>query len=74
MFYASVPCWDSPWAWGDPGHTRIITQGSLIFLDQDNYGRPDNPMTDYRGVYKANFEVEAVQEKNERFYFVLRAK
>ena len=72
--YATVPMWDSPWAWGDPGHTRIITKDSLIFLDQRNYERTsDTPMTDYRGIWKANFEPLAIQETEHRFGFVLRA-
>ena len=34
---ASTPSWDGIWAWGDPGHTRIISEGSLTFLNRDNY-------------------------------------
>jgi len=30
-------------------------------------------MTDYRSVYKADFEVVGGQEKSERFFFVLKA-
>ena len=72
MFFASVPCWDSEWAWGDPGHTRVITPGSLSFLEQKNYGKENNPMTDYRSIYKVDFSVEGGMEKNERMYFILR--
>lgn len=43
----------SPWAWGDPGHTRVIAPESFIFLSQANYGRP--PMTDYRPWYRGDF-------------------
>lgn len=54
----SCPKWDSPWLWGDPGHTRSISPQSLIFLDQENYkGVGSGPMTDYRHIYKANFRV-----------------
>ena len=70
-FYASVPSWDSEWAWGDPGHVRVVTPGSLLFLEQVNYGRPDNPMTDYRDIYKADFKVEGVQFHNERMFWVM---
>jgi SAM-dependent methyltransferase len=55
-FIGVCPKWDSFWAWGDPGHTRVITPQSLLFLDQAQYGQVgDTPMTDYRHVYKANF-------------------
>lgn len=73
-FLASTPCWDSIWAWGDPGHTRIISEASLVFLSQDNYEIENSPITDYRDIYKANFSVEGTQEQNERFYFVLKKK
>ena len=57
-FFATTPCWDSMWAWSDPGHTRIISQGSITFLSQDNYKDVGKtPMTDYRHVYKVNFEI-----------------
>lgn len=75
VFIASVPCWDSIWAWGDPGHTRVISEGTVHFLDQDSYKDIGaNPMTDYRHVYKADFKIEYAGEKDERFVFVLRKK
>lgn len=59
----SCPKWDSPWAWSDPGHSRLISQHSLIFLDQDNYSQiGTNPMTDYRHVYKAHFRTMVTTE------------
>lgn len=55
-FIGSCPMWDSPWAWSDPGHSRIFSKYTLIFLDQDAYNQVgDTPMTDYRHVYKGNF-------------------
>lgn len=72
---ATVPMWDSPWAWGDPGHTRIITEGSLIFLSQEEYGQcGKTPMTDYRPWYNADFELYAKEETEHSFGFVLRAR
>lgn len=70
--YGSVPCWDSPWAWGDPGHTRVITDGTLSFLSQKLYGEKDKPTTDYRHIYKVDFIPEWKEEKGERMYFALR--
>lgn len=54
-FFGISPCGASPWAWADPGHTRVIAPESLIFLSQPNYGHP--PMTDYRFCYQADFDV-----------------
>jgi SAM-dependent methyltransferase len=74
LFVASVPMWDSPWAWGDPGHTRVITKGSLIFLDQREYSQiGTSAMTDYRSVWKGNFQPFAAIEKEHEFGFILKA-
>lgn len=67
---ASTPQWDGLWAWGDPGHTRIINEGTLVFLDRDRYGKP--PMTDYRHIYKGHFKTEMVQKQDASMFFVLR--
>jgi SAM-dependent methyltransferase len=62
-FMAACPKWDSPWAWSDPGHSRILSNYSLIFLDQDGYGQiGSTPMTDYRHIYKANFRTMMTTE------------
>lgn len=74
-FFATVPAWDSIWSWGDPGHTRVISEATIHFLDQDSYKDiGSNPLTDYRHYYKADFAIEHAQEKGERFCFVLRKK
>jgi len=74
LFIASVPAPNTPWVWGDPGHTRAITPECLIFLDQEEYevqvGK--TPMTDYRGIYKAHLKRVLLQEKDGTFYFVLK--
>lgn len=73
--YASTPTWDGMWAWSDPGHTRIISEGSLIFLNQDNYVADGSiPLTDYRDIYHGNFQVEGTQEQHDSLYFMLRKK
>lgn len=72
-FMCSVPMWDSMWAWADPGHKRVISQGSLVFLDRKNYDVEGSPIADYRGAFKSDWKVEGVQETDERFYFVLKA-
>lgn len=74
LFVATVPMWDSPWAWGDPGHTRIITKGSLIFLDPREYSQiGKSSMTDYRPWWKGNFQGYAAIEEKDTFGFILKA-
>ena len=74
-FIATCPMWDSPWAWGDPGHTRVITKGSLIFLNREEYSQIGNTaMTDYRQWLKCDFETVAVQENEHQMAFVLKAR
>ena len=75
-FIATCPMWDSPWAWGDPGHTRIISPESLVFLSQEEYEKQVgvNAMTDYREWYKADFELYTKQEGDHNWGFVLKAK
>jgi SAM-dependent methyltransferase len=73
---ATVPSWDSPWAFGDPGHTRVICRESLIFLDQTLYEQVGRTaMTDYRPWWKGDFETMGAMTKDEhQFAFVLRAR
>ena len=74
-FFATTPMWDSLWAWSDPGHTRIISAGSINFLDQSQYADCGKKcMTDYRPYYKADFEIVHSQEYEERFAFVLKKR
>lgn len=74
-FIATVPMWDSPWAWGDPGHTRVITEGSLYFLDRKEYQQiGKTSMTDYRPWWDGDFERYAMQASEHQMGFVLRAR
>lgn len=72
---ATVPQWDSPWAWGDPSHTRIITKGSLVFLSQQEYKNQigKTAMTDFRRWYQADFECVGGQDLEHQFAFILKA-
>ena len=66
--------WDSTWAWSDPGHTRVISRGSLIFLSQAEYSQVGRTaITDYRSIYKADFKPLAFEEKEHTFGFILEA-
>lgn len=66
----------SPWAWADPGHTRIISPDSFVFLDQRNYDLQvgQTAMTDYRMVYRADFDlIHSETDANLQHHFVLQA-
>lgn len=68
------PAMGSPWLWGDPGHTRVISPECFLFLDQTQYtqvGR--SPMSDYRSVYSADFEPVMLEPRGDAFGFLLRA-
>lgn len=59
LFFIASPKFDSPWAWGDPGHTRIISPEAFTFLDQSQYVEQigKTSMTDYRHVWKGDFRL-----------------
>lgn len=72
---ATVPNWKSIWAFGDPSHKRIINTGSLVFLNQNNYEKQvgKTAISDYRYIYKADFQTEYTQETEDHFIFALIA-
>jgi SAM-dependent methyltransferase len=75
VFIGISPHWSSPWAWGDPGHTRIVSAESFVFLNQPNYQQVgQTAMTDYRFAYRADFDVlYDVVDEAKQFHFVLQA-
>lgn len=75
QIFASSPCWDSMWAWGDPGHTRVMSLGSFIYLQQPEYTNQigKTAMTDYRFVYKADFDLTFMEKQGDCFAYGLMA-
>lgn len=73
---ATCPSAASQWAWGDPGHTRIVSAASLTFLDRTEYVRQvgHTPMTDYRWLYKSDFSPQMLRDNGDSFQFVLQAE
>ena len=73
---ATVPHWEGQWAWGDPGHTRVINRGSLVFLDQEEYHKQigKTAMSDYRDVWKGDFVRIGQQIRGDTFVFCLEAQ
>lgn len=75
LFCATVPMWNSLWAWGDPSHTRVINNGTLVFLSQKQYElqQGNTPMTDFRYIWKRDFDIFMTKEQEGSFIFILQA-
>jgi len=75
FFIATVPMWDAKWAFGDPGHKRIINDGTLVFLSQKEYAAQVgvSAMADYRAYWEGDFDLFAMNEEQDVMGFVLRA-
>jgi SAM-dependent methyltransferase len=74
LFFASCPAVNSEWAWGDPSHKRIISKESLVFLSQAQYKAQVGvtKMSDFRYLYKADFQCVYAENKHGTFYFILK--
>ena len=72
---ATCPSFRSMWAWGDPGHTRVLTSGSLVFLDREEYHKQvgKTAMADYRSWWSGDFRPIWIDEGGEHFRFVVQA-
>lgn len=77
VLVCTSPGADSLWAWGDPGHTRVVSQECLGFLVQPHYeacvGKSN--MTDYRFCYQADFDVvvSEIDDETQQHLYILRA-
>ncbi len=70
------PKWDGQWAWGDPGHTRVISEACFVYLQQPAYTQQvgKTAMTDYRFCYKADFNPVFYDYLDDTvFYYALQA-
>lgn len=78
-FAATCPGHKSIWALGDPGHRRVFTSGTLVFLDQNEYviqvdrEETRTPMSDYRTVWRGDFQRVWIREDADHLAFVLKA-
>ena len=72
---ATCPSRHSVWALGDPSHTRVMQKEQLVFLEQWRYvAVGKTSMSDFRSIYKADFEIIAANEDEDTFRFILKAK
>lgn len=76
---ATCPSYKSVWAFGDPSHTRVISSGSITFLDQEQYAKQvgKTAMSDFRWLWKGDFKAVVADMAGEAagtgFLFVLQA-
>lgn len=75
LFIGTVPSLKSPWLWGDPSHSRVITKEQFIFLSQKEYENQvgKTAMSDFRFCYKGDFEVVEIVDNDDRLFFKLKA-
>lgn len=73
--YAICPSRTHAWAWGDPSHTRLIQPESLVFLSQEQYAEQvgKTPMTDFRWLWRGDFETVGSEDDGTNFMFALKA-
>lgn len=73
--FATCPSRISPWAWGDPSHTRLIQCEHLVFLDQTEYARQigKTAMTDFRWLWRGDFELLQSVDDGDDHKFALKA-
>lgn len=75
LFYAAVPNVTSIWAFGDPGHARVITLQSIMFLNKNHYtdfARKNTPQSDYRYLMKnMSFSILDYGSDEYSFWFTL---
>jgi hypothetical protein len=73
------PSLTSPWLWGDPGHTRVISRHSFTFLSQAEYAKQvdvaASPMSDYRTFFIGDFtwKPEWLHDQGDVFIYVIQA-
>tara|TARA_R110000868_G_scaffold42103_2_gene142845 strand:- start:24 stop:548 length:525 start_codon:yes stop_codon:yes gene_type:complete len=71
----TCPLPTSVWAWGDPSHTRIVQKENFVFLSQEFYKDQvgNSPASDFRNIYKADFQFVHMTEQDDLFSFGLKA-
>jgi SAM-dependent methyltransferase len=75
LLAASVPLASHEHAWGDPGHRRMLTEQTLVFLDQEQYRIQVGKtcMSDYRWLFKADFGKLRSERISGNLFFSMRA-
>ena len=71
----SVPNYKSIWAFGDPGHTRVLPWTVFNYLQEDFYQQLGNThCADYRHLIKGYWQGIEMQETEDRIYVVMQVE
>jgi len=73
IFCGSVPHWREIWAFGDPGHTRVLPPTVFNYLTEGFYDQVGKTAcADYRSYIDGYWESVGIQEGEGVIYFLLR--
>jgi SAM-dependent methyltransferase len=74
LLIGTTPSIHSTWLWGDPGHTRVISQDTLSFFLKSHYEQlGKTAATDYRRfVEPCWWELDFAEDNKENLAFALR--
>lgn len=76
LLVGTCPHYMNVWAWADPSHTRVLPVETFVFLSQDQYAKQVgiSPMSDFRYLYKADFNTKmTMMIGGVQAFFVLEA-
>ena len=72
VFCGSVPHWKSIWAFGDPGHKRVLPPSVFNFLTESFYDQVGKTAcADYRSLIKGYWKTVGIDE-GEQVFFLLQ--
>jgi SAM-dependent methyltransferase len=74
FMFITCPNWGGRWAWGDPGHKRIIGFEQLLYLDKSIYtdGPKKTAMTDYSDLWQGDLRIVAGNTEGDGGRWILR--
>ena len=71
VFCASVPSHESVWAFGDPGHKRVLPPCVFNFLAEEFYAQlGTTPCADYRHLIKGYWKLIGIDEGDTNFFIL----
>ena len=74
VFCGSVPNWTSIWAFGDPGHKRVLPPSVFNFLDESFYDQlGKTACADYRHLIKGYWKCIGIDEGDQVFFLLQKA-
>lgn len=73
LLIGTCPSARSKWAWGDPGHTRVISQQCLAFITKDHYKQLGQTVSsDYRNLVEPCWwQIDDISDDGEKLVFAL---